>query len=120
MKCIAIALCAVLSLAAASTASAAVRTGTIQDARDVPTKDALGNNSCGEYAQAAWPDLAALTVAYDEAGSIRATWTFYEGLYAFQARCPNHSVQLDTGIRGLYFRLGGLDDATAIAHLDAS
>ena len=30
-------------------ANAAVRTGTIQDAKDVPTKDALGNNSCGEY-----------------------------------------------------------------------
>ena len=68
----------------------------------------------------AWPDLAALTVAYDEAGSIRATWTFYEGLYAFQARCPNSSVHLDTGIRGLYFRLGGLDSTTAMADVDAS
>ena len=102
-----------------ASANAAVRTGTIQDAKDVPTKDALGNNSCGEY-EGAWPDLAALTVAYDEAGSIRATWTFYEGLYAFQARCPDSSVRLDTGIRGLYFRLGGLDSTTTMASVDAS
>jgi hypothetical protein len=119
MKRITIALCAILSLAIAGTANAAVRTGTLQDAKDVPTKDALGNNSCGEYA-AAWPDLAALTVAYDEAGNIRATWTFYEGLYAFQARCPNSSVNLDTGIRGLYFRLGGLDSTTTMADVSAS
>jgi hypothetical protein len=110
-----------LALAAIpASANAAVRTGTVQDAKDVPTKDALGNNSCEKNYAAAWPDLAALTVAYDEAGSIRATWTFYEGLYAFQARCPNSSVHLDTGIRGLYFRLGGLDSTTTMAHVTAS
>jgi hypothetical protein len=102
-----------------ASANAAVRAGTIQDAKDVPTKDALGNDFCGDY-QAAWPDVAALTVAYDEAGSIRATWTFYEGLYAFQARCPNNSVHLDTGTRGLDFGLGGLDSTTTMAGVDAS
>ena len=103
-----------------ASASAAVRTGTIQDAKDVPTKDALGNNSCGEYSEGAWPDIAALTVAFDEAGSIRATWTFYEGLYAFQARCPNNSVRIDTGIQGLYFSLGGLDSTTTSAGVYAT
>ena len=59
-------------------------------------------------------------MAYDEAGSIRATWTFYEGLYAFQARCPNSNVYLDTGVRGLDFSLGGLDGSTTRADVYAT
>lgn len=77
-----------MALTVTGTANAAVRTGTIQDAQDVPTQDVFGQNKCGDYSTANWPDLAALTVAYNETGNIRATWTFYEGRMPIRRGAP--------------------------------